>query len=711
MAIREELQFDLSKAIAQIDELERQLDSLLQPVTIPVRLDDSQVSSAAFDRAEASTRDLREELQRTDREMDDLGRSTDETAQGVLRLGTRGASVFTTLRGSIVGIGAAFAAFQGGQALLDFFQESIGAASDLQESTSKAQVVFGSFFDDIQNFASTAPQALGLANQQALEFTATFGNLFTALGLSQQAAADLAPEIVQLGADLASFNNIDVNDALEKLRAGLVGEAEPLRTLGVNLTAATVAAKAVELGIADSTAAVSEAAKVQARYALIVEQTATAQGDFARTADGIANKQRTLAAEFENFRASVGEALLPLFDNLLDAAPAFLDSIEKLVPAISSFANALLKIDFATPISGLTDFIIAGQEAFRFFTGDFFGFTISKQLQDFDASLQKGVAPAKAFEATLADLFKTTNRDLNTEEVTRFVGELQDFARLDTGGITQVLTNLLRAPNRGGLAEGEFQALVAALKELLGLADALPPPVDEVRNAIEEVGPGAQRTAVALTDFGQSLSRLVSQDLDLSGQVARIQSSLAELPTTLSAAAAALKDSEGDIITDFSDFLANIDEEIAARATFRRNIALLHVFGLDLLAETFADAGLDAAQALADAVANPEEAALAEQKLQAAAKQQAREFATAFGTTVGQELANLSPPEIEVIPVLGALDTSGLNFLNINVGAGAPGFGGGEPATVINQNFYDTPAPTTSTARAAQSASSIVSRT
>ena len=206
-------------------------------------------------------------------------------------------------------------------------------------------MVFGDFSDEIQEFARTGPTALGLANREALAFTSTFGNLFVALGLSQQEAAELSPAIVQLGADLASFNNIDVSEALEKLRSGLVGEAEPLRSLGVNINEAVTSAKAMELGLVGMNGELSEAAKVQARYALILEQTVTAQGDFARTADGIANRQRTLRAQFEDLRATIGEALVPVFERLLDVAPKLLEGLEDLVPVIQSLSTSLAGID------------------------------------------------------------------------------------------------------------------------------------------------------------------------------------------------------------------------------------------------------------------------------------------------------------------------------------------------------------------------------
>lgn len=209
------------------------------------------------------------------------------------------------------------------------------SASDLAESTSKARVVFGTEFPQIEQFAVDAAGAVGLSNQAALEATATFGNLFQALGTSRAEAAALSPEVVQLAGDLASFNNLGVDETLEKLRSGLVGEIEPLRSLGVSFNAAQVDAKALELGLGGVGRELTEGEKVQARYALIVEQTALAQGDFARTADGLANQQRILSAELQNTAAAAGTALLP-------AIMALLDEVRQVVPELGSVAADVL---------------------------------------------------------------------------------------------------------------------------------------------------------------------------------------------------------------------------------------------------------------------------------------------------------------------------------------------------------------------------------
>jgi hypothetical protein len=189
---------------------------------------------------------------------------------------------------------------------------SVRSASNLQESISKSTVVFGDNAAEIRDWARDSAQSMGLSERSALEATATFGNLFTTMGLLPEASADMSKGLVELASDLASFNNIGTDEALEKLRAGLVGEIEPLRSVGINLSELAVQQELVRQGIERTNGDFTTAQKVQARYALILAQSANAQGDFARTSDGMANQMRIAQAEFDNAAASLGTALLPV---------------------------------------------------------------------------------------------------------------------------------------------------------------------------------------------------------------------------------------------------------------------------------------------------------------------------------------------------------------------------------------------------------------
>lgn len=190
-------------------------------------------------------------------------------------------------------------------------------ASDLNESMSKVGVVFGDWAEDVIHFSEGSAAAFGMSQQAALEAAGTYGNLFDAMGIGKEKTTEMSTGLVQLAGDLASFNNMDPTEVLDALRSGLTGETEPLKRLGVNINQARLEAKALEMGLWDGETAISAAAKAQATYALVLEDTANAQGDFARTSDGMANQQRILGATFEDVMAKLGQAAIPIFEAIL----------------------------------------------------------------------------------------------------------------------------------------------------------------------------------------------------------------------------------------------------------------------------------------------------------------------------------------------------------------------------------------------------------
>lgn len=257
-----------------------------------------------------------------------------------LALKSNAASVAKSLkpvRTALLGIGAAFAGIK----VAGFVKDSIGAASDLNESLSKTRVVFGASSKEVEKFARSSATALGISRQAALEATSTFGNLFTAMKIGKPQAADMSQSIVTLASDLASFNNANPADVLESLRAGLVGEVEPLRKFGVNLNQAAIQQKALSLGLVKGKDPLTAAAKAQASYALILEQTKTAQGDFTRTSGGLANQQRILAANVENLKAKLGGILLPVVTSAIKKFNDWLPAIQKVGGELAHFIDTI----------------------------------------------------------------------------------------------------------------------------------------------------------------------------------------------------------------------------------------------------------------------------------------------------------------------------------------------------------------------------------
>jgi hypothetical protein len=271
---------------------------------------------------------------------------------------------------SLAGVGVAAASLA---PALGFIKSSTEAASDMNETIAKTGEVFGTGTDEIVKFAESAAKNLGQSKQQALDAAANFGIFGRAANLSGSELASFSTDFTVLASDLASFNNTTPEEAVVALGAALRGESEPLRRFGVLLSADAVAAEAMALGIVESTVSTAQlekaqvnAQKAQLKYAeavkeygensiqakdaaaslgvaeerlatvtkgkaekltaeqkilatqsLIYKQTSVAQGDFARTSDGLANSSRILAADQADLSAEIGEIFLPIMQDVV----------------------------------------------------------------------------------------------------------------------------------------------------------------------------------------------------------------------------------------------------------------------------------------------------------------------------------------------------------------------------------------------------------
>jgi hypothetical protein len=191
-------------------------------------------------------------------------------------------------------------------------KDSIEAASNLNESVAKTQVIFGAASAEIQAFSKTTARALGISQREALDAASTFATFGKAAGLSGKNLTSFSKDLTSLSSDFASFFNTNPQDAITAIGAALRGESEPIRKYGILLNDATLKAKALEMGLYDGTGALDQQARVLAAYRVILEQSTDAQGDFARTSEGLANQQRILNASWEDAKAGLGEALLPV---------------------------------------------------------------------------------------------------------------------------------------------------------------------------------------------------------------------------------------------------------------------------------------------------------------------------------------------------------------------------------------------------------------
>lgn len=235
----------------------------------------------------------------------------------------------------ISGLSRRLAALGAGTAAISFLKGAVAGASDLNETVSKSQVVFGESQKAVDAFASTAATSIGQSRQQALEAAATFGNLFVGLGVGQDQAARFSVELTKLASDFASFHNANPEDVVQALGAAFRGEFDSVQRFVPTINAAAVEQKGLQLGLARTSKELDAQDKLMATYTLLTEGAGAAAGDFERTSDGLANQQRILAANLDDTTASLGERLTPVVGEFI----TFLN--EQAIPTIADVTTRI----------------------------------------------------------------------------------------------------------------------------------------------------------------------------------------------------------------------------------------------------------------------------------------------------------------------------------------------------------------------------------
>ena len=206
---------------------------------------------------------------------------------------------------------------------------------------------FGDMAYKAEEFADTAIDRFGMSALSAKKTASNYMAMAKSLGLSAERASDMAISLAGLSGDVASFYNISQETADTKLKSVFTGETETLKELGVVMTQANLDAFAMANGFGKTTAKMTQAEKVQLRYAYVTRQLAMTQGDFAKTSGSWANQTRILTERWNEFKSVIGQLLIRVL------TPA-LQTLNQLVSALSAFAKKTAEA-FGVNSSSATD--------------------------------------------------------------------------------------------------------------------------------------------------------------------------------------------------------------------------------------------------------------------------------------------------------------------------------------------------------------------
>ena len=212
--------------------------------------------------------------------------------------------------------------------VMELGKESIQLASDLVEVQNVVDTTFGQNASQIDAWAKTTLNAYGITELQAKQWSGSMGAMLKSSNIASEDMLIMSTNLAGLAGDMASFYNLDHDNAWQKIRSGIAGESEPLKELGINMSVANLEAYALAQGIKKSFSDMSQAEQTLLRYNYLMEVSADAQGDFARTSDSFSNQQKLLTNNIKQLSATIASKALPFLTKLYKKANEFVSNID-----------------------------------------------------------------------------------------------------------------------------------------------------------------------------------------------------------------------------------------------------------------------------------------------------------------------------------------------------------------------------------------------
>ena len=229
-----------------------------------------------------------------------------------------------------------------------FIAQAVTESNKYQEDLNLFTVALGQYAAEAQNYAEKVSDVMGIDPAQWLRNQGIFNTLLTGFGDTAERAQLMSQNLTQLGYDLSSYANIPIEEAMLKLQSGISGELEPLRRLGYDLSQAKLQQTALNLGIKESVANMTQAEKAELRYYAIMTQVTTAQGDMARTLEAPANQLRILRAQLTQAARAIGNIFIPALNAILPYAIAVVQVIREIANALANLAGfKLTEVDYS----------------------------------------------------------------------------------------------------------------------------------------------------------------------------------------------------------------------------------------------------------------------------------------------------------------------------------------------------------------------------
>lgn len=588
-----------------------------------------------------------------------VGNEAEKAGKKTSAFGSLTSKAMASAAGAIAGIGI-------GSTLLN----ATRAASDLNQTLSTSSVIFGQNAGVIERWARGASRSVGLSTRAATEAAVGFGDMFQQLGFSNDAATSMSTSTVQLAADLGAFRNLPTADVVQRITAAFRGEYDSLQLLIPNISAARVEQEAMTATGKASADALTAQEKAAATLAIVQRDGAKAAGAFAREADGLAGSQQTLAAEWENAQARLGELLvgpvtgivkaltngvIPAFETTVEVVGAAADIIGDIpTPVLAAVAAFAAFRTLRGPVSSafdtlalrslyLKDSITSATTSVGGFKGAVGGLVgainpATIAVAAFTAGIAKVLSDQSAVESGL-EVAAEAGREFRSalagaggvlDETSFSAGQLA----IETAGLADALDELGISSGDALAAlagdQGQYDDILASLQELDAQASITQDSWWQLFGtgtvaAMDRVSGKATESADKFREMRGTLEGVGEVTVVSTGAFGRwaaaqdvAQAAAAETTAATEEATAALTDMlvsaanswdgfVGDVELSLAEYAAQLEEQIANQENWRANLVTISQRGGTEVAQILAEMGEDGANITAQMASATEE--------------------------------------------------------------------------------------------------------
>lgn len=361
------------------------------------------------------------------------------------------------------------------QKIAAFSKECINLGSDLAEVQNVVDVAFTSMSDKIDAFSKNAIKSAGLSELVAKEYSGTFGIMAKSFGFAEDQAFNMSAALTQLTGDVASFYNLDSEEAFNKMKSVFTGETESLKSLGVVMTQTALDQYALQKGLKKTTSQMTEQEKVALRYSFVMDKLSGASGDFVRTQKGWANQTRILKLQFESLKAEIGQGLINALTPVVQLMNLLIEKLLVFAGAFKSFTALLFGNQDTSEGAGISQ---AASD-----TAD-----LASNTEDVAEATEEAEKAAKSYLSGL-------------DEINKFVEDDQDLdLGIDEGSISIPEFDIGEVKADTSNLEGKIDALAEKMKSIFDVfveawnkkgeyvKDRFLYMVDEWKQALKEVG-------------------------------------------------------------------------------------------------------------------------------------------------------------------------------------------------------------------------------